>query len=150
MATYSFLSVQASIVGPGGAFSLGSGAGASEEGISIAYNEESNTMTTGADGEVMHSLNATKSGKITVRLLKTSPTNQKLSLMFNLQRASPALHGQNVITIQDTNRGDLVVGREVAFSKGPDLNYGKSAGVVEWVFDGGKIDELLGSGSAAA
>ncbi len=34
-------------------------------------------MTVGADGEVMHSLHAGKSGTITVTLLKTSPVNKK-------------------------------------------------------------------------
>jgi hypothetical protein len=34
--------------------------------------EAKNTMTVGADGEVMHSLHAGKSGTITVTLLKTS------------------------------------------------------------------------------
>ena len=35
MATYSFSTVQGSITGPGGAFSIGNGAGPSEEGISF-------------------------------------------------------------------------------------------------------------------
>ncbi|MDI8107039.1 PfkB family carbohydrate kinase, partial [Salmonella enterica subsp. enterica serovar Anatum] len=39
----------------------------------------------GADGEVMHSLHADKSGTVTVNLLKTSPTNKKLSLAYNAQ-----------------------------------------------------------------
>ena len=44
MSTYSFLDVQATIVGPGGAFSLGSGAGVAEEGISIEPTGEIDTM----------------------------------------------------------------------------------------------------------
>lgn len=47
-------------------------------------------MTVGADGEVMHSLHAGKSGTITVTLLKTSPVNKKLSLMYNAQSQSSA------------------------------------------------------------
>jgi hypothetical protein len=59
--------------------------------------EAKNTMTIGADGEVMHSLHAGKSGTITVTLLKTSPVNKKLSLMYNAQSQSSALWGNNVI-----------------------------------------------------
>jgi hypothetical protein len=50
--------------------------------------EAKNTMTVGADGEVMHSLHAGKSGTITVTLLKTSPVNKKLS---DVQRTEPVL-----------------------------------------------------------
>ena len=38
----------------------------------------------------MHSLHADKSGTITVNLLKTSPTNAKLSVMYNAQSLSSA------------------------------------------------------------
>jgi TM2 domain-containing membrane protein YozV len=38
-----------------------------------------------------------------------------------------------------------VTARSVAFQKQPDWNNPKVAGTVAWVFDGGKIDELLGS-----
>ncbi|MBU9403923.1 DUF3277 family protein, partial [Burkholderia multivorans] len=62
MATYSFQDVTATIVGPGGAFSLGYGSANAEEGITIAQAGDKNTMTVGADGEVMHSLHADKSG----------------------------------------------------------------------------------------
>jgi hypothetical protein len=84
VATYSFIDVAASIVGPGGSFSLGYGSGNSEEGISIAMTEEKNTMSIGADGSVMHSLHAGNGGTVTLRFLKTSPTNQMLSVMFDL------------------------------------------------------------------
>lgn len=44
-------------------------------------------MTVGADGEVMHSLHAGKSGTITVTLLKTSPVNKKT--VSDVQRTEP-------------------------------------------------------------
>lgn len=146
MTTYSFLNVQASIVGPGGAFSIGSDAGAAEEGISTSFVEDKNTMTTGAGGDVMHSLHAGKAGQITVRLLKTSPVNQKLSALYNLQtNGGGSLHGLNLITVRDTARGDVVIGREAAFKKHPDLSFAKVGNTVEWVFDVGKLDEMLGA-----
>lgn len=147
MGTYSFLSVNATIAGAGGAFSLAQGAGAAEEGISIAANGEKNTMTIGAGGEGQHSLHANDSGKVTVRLLKTSPINQKLSQMYALQKSSPALWGQNVFTLNDSNRGDVVAATECAFTKHPDLTYATEAGMIEWEFDAIHVDRALGSGS---
>lgn len=147
--TYSFLDVQASIAGPGGTFSLGSGAGAADEGISVAMKEDKNTMTIGADGSPMHSLHAGKGGTFKVRLLKTSPTNAKLSALYNLQTTSSGLHGQNVITISNNISGDTISGIQCAFKKQPDNNYAKEAGTLEWEFDVGIVDQSLGSGLLA-
>lgn len=142
---YSFLNLQGALTGPGGVINLGNGSGAADEGITVAPAGELNTMTIGADGTGMHSLSADKSGKVTIRLLKTSPTNQLLSAMLAFQRTSAATHGQNTIMFADTVRGDAVVCRQCAFSKVPDLSYGKSAGFVEWQFDSVYVDITLGA-----
>src|SRR5690348_12531041 len=104
--TYSMTSIQGTIAGPGGVIPLGNSAGPTDEGITIAYKGELNTMTMGADGSVMHALHAARPGRITARYLKTSPTNALLSAMFNFQQASPANWGTNVIEFIDVNRGD--------------------------------------------
>lgn len=141
---YSFLEIQAALVGPGGAISLGSGAGNAEEGLSISPSGEIDGMQIGADGSGQHSLYADKSGKVTVRLLKTSPVNQLLSAMYAFQTASGSTHGQNTLTISDSERGDVVTCRQVAFAKAPDLSYAKDAGIIEWEFNAIYIDRLLG------
>lgn len=103
-----------------------------------------NTMTIGADGEVMHSLHADKSGTITVNLLKTSPTNKKLSLAYNAQSQSSATWGNNVIVIRNKVSGDIITARSVAFQKQPDNANAKAGNTMPWVFDCGKIDQVLG------
>lgn len=142
---YSFLDVQATIVGPGGAFNLGNGAGNAEEGIETEMVEDKNTMTIGADGTPMHSLHAGKGGTVTVRLLKTSPVNAKLQAMYDLQSQSSSLWGQNVISINNTASGDNIGCRYVAFKKSPKNTYAKDGGMNEWVFDAGAIDSVLGT-----
>ena len=144
MATYSFLDVTASLTGPTGVIDLGQGSANSEEGITQTIGGNKNTMTIGADGEVMHSLHADKSGTITVTLLKTSPVNKKLSLAYNAQSQSSATWGNNVIVIRNTASGDISTARSCAFQKQPDFNNAKEGGTVAWVFDCGKIDQLLG------
>ncbi|MEB7886282.1 DUF3277 family protein [Serratia fonticola] len=144
MSTYSFIDVSASLVGPTGVIDLGYGSSTSDEGITISMAEAKNTMTSGADGEVMHSLHAGKSGTLTVTLLKTSPTNKKLSLAYNAQSQSSALWGNNVITVRNSASGDTTVARSVAFQKQPDHANAKLGSTVAWVFDCGKIDQLLG------
>jgi len=142
---YSFLDINATIVGPGGAFSLGNGAGASEEGITITPTGEIGAMQIGADGSGQHSLHADKSGKISVHLLKTSPVNKLLSAMYNFQTASGAAYGQNTIVINDASRGDVVTCMQVGFAKAPDLTYAKDAGMNTWEFNAIRIERVLGS-----
>jgi len=142
--TYSFQDVQATLVGPGAIINLGAGAAVAKEGITLAAAGDRNTMTVGADGEGMHSLHADKSGTVTVRLLKTSPTNAKLSAAYNVQTQDSSLHGQNIITVSNPRVGDLATARQVAFKRKPDLTYAEDADIVEWVFDAVKIDEVRG------
>lgn len=142
--TYSFIDVSASLTGPTGSIDLGYGSANSEEGITITMTEAKNTMTVGADGEVMHSLHAGKSGTITVTLLKTSPVNKKLSLMYNAQSQSSATWGNNVIVVRNKASGDISTARSCAFQKQPDHANAKVGNTVSWVFDAGKIDQLLG------
>ncbi|HEE3816806.1 TPA: DUF3277 family protein [Klebsiella pneumoniae] len=144
MSTYSFIDVSASLTGPTGSIDLGYGSANSEEGITVVMAEAKNTMTVGADGEVMHSLHAGKSGTITVTLLKTSPVNKKLSLMYNAQSQSSATWGNNVIVVRNKDSGDISTARSCAFQKQPDHANAKVGNTVSWVFDCGKIDQLLG------
>ncbi len=110
----------------------------------VAMGGPKNTMTIGADGEVMHSLHADKSGTITVNLLKTSPTNKKLSLAYNAQSQSSATWGNNVIVIRNKVSGDIITARSVAFQKQPDNANAKTGNTMPWVFDCGKIDQVSG------
>jgi hypothetical protein len=147
--TYSFESVNATITGPNGTFSIGQGAGVDEGGITVEMSEPKNTRTTGADGLWMHSLHAGKSGKVTVRLLKNSVTNALLNAMYNADTSNPAAHGQNVITISNVLSGDVISAQGAAFSQQPTMTYAKEGGMVEWAFDVGRVEETLGAGATA-
>lgn len=143
---YSFLNVNAAIAGPGGVLNLGAGAAVAEEGITIERVEDKNVMTIGADGKGQHSLVASDACTVTIRLLKTSPLNAALMIMYNTQSASSALWGQNVITVTDSGRNDLSAVQAAAFKKAPSLTYAKEAGMNEWVFDGITVNSSLGAG----
>jgi hypothetical protein len=147
MAAYSFQDIGCTIIGPGGVVTLGAGSGAAEEGISTEMEGDKNTMTKGADDSTMHSLHASTAGTCTVRLLKTSPANAQLQLMYDLQAASSALWGQNTIVIRDAARGDLESCRQTAFKKRTGLTWAKDGGMNEWQFDVGKLNTVLGLGS---
>lgn len=143
-ATYSFLNTNCALVGPGGAINLGAGAANAEEGIVIEAANDIDTLVVGADGTPMHSLHADKSGTVTIKLLKTSPVNQQLSLMYAFQTASAANHGQNTISLANSVTQDSITCQAVAFKKAPSLTYAKEGGMNEWAFSAGIIDRTLG------
>lgn len=144
MGTYSFLDTVCALVGPGGFINLANGAGSAEEGITIEADAEIGSMTIGAGGEVMHSLHANKSGTVTVRLLKTSPVNSLLAAMYAFQTASAVNYGRNTITLSNVATGDSITCQSVGFKKIPSLTYAKDGGIIEWTFNAGVIDRLLG------
>ena len=144
MAAYSFLNIVAAIAGPGGAFNLGAGAAVAEEGITIAPAEDKNSMIIGADGKGQHTLIANSAGLLTLRFLKTSPTNGFLMLMYDLQSASSSLWGQNLITVADTARLELTTAQSCAFKKKPEIVYDKAGPMLEWTFDSLAINSILG------
>jgi predicted SPOUT superfamily RNA methylase MTH1 len=138
----------ASITGPSGTVSLGAGSAASDGGISIVMVEDKSTMTIGADGAVMHSLHAGKGSTVTVRLLKTSPTNQLLSQMYALDTSGSNVYGFNTISVRDLQLNDVVVCQQCAFAKFADVTYSKEGGEMVWTFHAGITDFILGSGIA--
>jgi hypothetical protein len=152
MATYSFLrtSTRPSAV-PGGSFQLGSGSGNADEGISFDDADPKNTMTPGADGQVMHSLHASNAGKVVVRLLKTSPVNAQLSQLYANQKKRRARCGGRTSSPSTTWPAATWSrpGRWRSPST-PHAAYAKDGNVMEWEFDVGALDILLGTGSPEA
>lgn len=147
--TYSFTDVQAALAGPGGVVNLGADAGAAEEGITIEMIEDKDTMIIGSDGSAQHNLNAGNAARAIVRLLKISPINYQLQLMYNFQKASAATWGQNTLTISDLARGDVHTLRGAAFTRQPRNAYGKQGPALEWELLGAIDDSILGIGAAS-
>ena len=144
--TYSFLDVHLVLEGPGGAVSLGASSATAKEGITIEPVEEVDTMQGGADGSIIHSLHAAKTAKAIIRLLKTSPVNQQLSGMLALQRSTSLLHGQNTLVLSNPVTGDVYTGQSVAFARVPSNTWAEDAGMIEWTFNIGILNQNIGGG----
>lgn len=143
--SYSFSDVTATLVGPGCVIDLGHGAAVADEGITISITNPRSTITMGADGYGMHSLQNDKSGTVKITLLKTSPVNAKLQTAYNLQSLNANLWGKNVISVSNTASGDKTVCASCAFAKKPDVVYAKAGGTVTWTFNALSIDTILGT-----
>ena len=145
MTTYAFQSFQGAISGVGGSFSIGFGAGISKGGISTTMAEDKNVATTGADKSIMHSLRSNNLGRITIRCLKTSELNARLSYMYNLQKNNPVAWGKNVVSGSDVLRGDFFALSQAAFVKYPDNTWDEEGKDIEWEMVG-DLEEQIGAG----
>jgi hypothetical protein len=137
--------VAASLAGPTGNVDLGYGAAVAKEGITIARNSDRNKLTIGADGSGMNSLNADRSGLITVRLLKIAPANAVLMQMLDAQQLSSSLWGQNTIVIRQLVSGDISTSSQCSFKKVPEIVYAEEGGLLVWEFDSINIGSVLGT-----
>lgn len=147
--SYSFKDVIATIRGPNGNFEIGSDSGIAEEGISTEQIEDKASMVIGAGGQAMHSLHASNAGRLTIRLLKTSPLNALLSDMADADFASAAVYGQNQIVVRDIYRGDFLTATGCGFVRKPNNAYAKDGNIIEWQWNCESIIQQFGSGTPA-
>ncbi len=142
---YSFGDVTAAIQGPSGSVSL-SEKGIANEGLSVEPAERVST-TYGADGSWMHSLHKAKGGKIRIRCMKNGKINGLLSKMYAGDQASSANTGQNIISVRNPVVGDSWTAIGCAFTGLPTTVYNTEGPALEWVFNVGMVDGVLGSGT---
>jgi len=108
--------------------------------LSIEYNEDIYALLVGADGEATRSRSNNNSGRVTLTLLSTSPTNSALSALFQLDANTAGATGTGPLLIKDQS-GSTVIAAEVAWiTKIPTVEFGREGTSREWVFE---TDNLL-------
>lgn len=100
----------------------------------------------GAGGDMMVSLSADRSGEVTFKLQRTSPSNVYLG---NLARSQQAAGGATFVPItllaMDTYRQDKGIGSGGYLRKLPDASWGAMAGDYEWSIIVQSLDMLFGT-----
>lgn len=146
LGTYSFADNYANLTGPGCSAQLAAATGAADEGVSVEFTEESNRVTTGADGAGFNTLVTISRARILARFLKTSPTNSILQQAYAYQRTSSLFWGQNIFVLTNPVLGDAVTAQGVAFTRLPRNSWGKEGPMLEWEFDAITCTMKIGSG----
>ena len=114
--------------------------------ITVERNEELYSQKVGADGEVSRARNRNRSGKITLRLHQTSPSNEVLS--------SLAFTGENQgtdvlpISVEDLSGTALHSGGQAWVQKYPTAENAKETTDREWVIGVADLSMLVGSNNA--
>jgi hypothetical protein len=112
--------------------------------INISRRTDSASDKVGADGRMMVSISADRSGEITFKLQMTSSSNRYLSSLIALQEAGAAKFVPVTVMFQDTFRQDLATGTIGYLKKPADLTRGSQAGNTEWTCVVERLDMLLG------
>ncbi len=105
---------------------------------------DSATDKIGADGKMMMSISADKSGEFTFRLQQTSPENQYLmGLLAQMENGADTFVPIDV-RVQDTFRQDVAAGSVGYVKKPADFVRGMNAGKQEWVIVVENMDMTFG------
>lgn len=110
--------------------------------ITAERNEDSFALQVGADGEYTRTISRNRSGRVTLTLLQTSPSNDILSAFAKVDEVSG--QGKGPLSIKDL-RGNTVVFAETAWLTRPsNVEYGTEGSSREWVFETGKLEMNVG------
>lgn len=106
--------------------------------IKAERSEDMFTKHAGSGGEVVRVQNRNKTGKVTVTLMMSSPTNDLLVAMA----LQDELTGRNfgAILIKDLHGNAKVESHEAWIMKMPDFDRAKESGSTVWVFECSDLD----------
>lgn len=110
--------------------------GSDDDVIKFERLSESVQYKVGADGHAVVSFSADKSGKLTIKLQPTSPSNVYLMSLHALQGGGPTTFVPVQVSFQDVYRKDIASGIPGCIIKMPDFARGmdSSGNDMEWQF----------------
>lgn len=115
--------------------------------LNISTESEGFTAKVGADGEATRTRNHSRLATATVTLMQTSEINDRLSALYEADRA--AVNGQGVgsFFVQDRGGTTVLESSKSFISNDPDVTLDVEAGTREWTFILSDYRPLHGSAS---
>ncbi len=113
--------------------------------VTVEYNEDAFTLQMGADGiNNTRSKTNNSSGKVTVTLSQSSPSNAVLSAFHKADKLAPFGAGVKPLTVKDISGTSLHFAPTAWIVKAATSEYAKEAGSREWVFETDALDSFVG------
>jgi len=110
--------------------------------VTIAKDEPAYSKKVGTDGKVTRAKSNNDAGTVVIRLDQASATNDFLSGLALLDRASDT--GVVPILIRDANGTTLIAAESAWVQKVPDSEFSDESLDREWVLDCGPMDMFVG------
>lgn len=112
--------------------------------ITIQRDKEPWTLVTGSDGRATRVHNANNSGKITLDLMQTSPSNAFLSSMFNYDSQHKNNDGVFNIMVKDATGLSVDNSSSAFIATYPERVYGSGVNGRSWVIGCGVLESFIG------
>lgn len=110
--------------------------------VTAERNQQTYTLTVGADGKGARTKSNDRSGKVTLRLMQTSPSNDSLDALAALDEVSGT--GVGALVVKDVLGTTLVHAESAWIQKPANVEFGKDMGEREWVFESDDLDMVSG------
>ncbi len=102
------------------------------------------TRQVGSDGEVTRSRSNDNTCEVTLTLMQSSASNDALSAVHNLDRATPFGAGIGPLTIKDLTGTSLFTAAQAWLTKFADSEYAQEVGSREWTLHTGDVFSNVG------
>ncbi|MEM0173059.1 MAG: phage protein [Sulfolobaceae archaeon] len=113
--------------------------------LELTSDVEQFTKITGADGFVTRVKSNDYGATLTITLAQTSPSNDVLSGIFNLDKLSN--QGIVPILIKDMSGNTVIFSATGWIQSFPDMSFGNEINDRSWIFDLANIDMFIGGNS---
>lgn len=110
--------------------------------IEAERDEEAFTKHVGATGDVTRTRNLNESGKVTITLVQTSPTNDLLAAQLSIDEILGIGYGP--LQIKDLSGNMVCRALHAWINKAPKVERAKESGSCVWVFDCAKLEITAG------
>jgi len=107
--------------------------------------EDSISHKVGADGAMSINLNANRAGKLTLKLMETSPDNAFLNYIHSIQGGGSVTFAPINVLFQGLTTGDSIGGVAGYIQKLADIKRGNGVNEQEWVIIVEDYEALLGA-----
>jgi len=112
--------------------------------IAISKAADDYSSKVGVDGKVARTKMHNKSGTVTISLMQTSLSNDRLSEIRRNDYALPNGGGVGSLTIQNIEGTDVHTAQNAWIQSAPDLSFESEAGTREWVIAFDSLESVYG------
>jgi hypothetical protein len=114
--------------------------------IEVERDEDAFTKKTGVDGQTTRAKNNARAGKVTVRLMQSSKSNDDLSALAILDEQS--MGGSCSLAVSDKSGSSIFTADSAWVKKFPKPSFKKDVAAWEWVLDTSELTFILGGNFA--
>ena len=115
--------------------------------ISVEFNEDSFSLTVGADGDACRAKTSNKSARMTITLLQSSASNDLLSAVHASDILTPSGDGIGPFMLKDNSGRTLCAAEKAWIVKPPTTAFSREVESREWVLETDAMISHVGGNS---